>query len=317
MVVEFKSKLNRVFQAVILILLSTQVADAQLLWKISKKGQEDSYILGTHHIVPSSMVANITGVDEAYNKSKTVIGEIDIREMQDEKASMKMSMMMLAPEDSLLHDVLGAKSFNQLQDLIDKYPLAGGVDKNMLSFLKPQTVNALIAVAMGMKANETLFPNDNSALGVDLIFEEKALKDKKEIVGLESLDFQSELLYNSESITESGKELQKMLDCYSSNEERALEVSMLTTKLYLAEDLDDLYALATDPELAVCPSLAIKEEAWKNLVDNRNEAWISKLQKEMKKSPSFILVGALHLPGKKGVLELLKQKGYTVTPISK
>ena len=47
----------------------------------------------------------------------------------------------------------------------------------------------------------------------------------------------------------------------------------------------------------------------------RNQNWIPKIEEKIKDHSCFIAVGAAHLPGDKGVLNMLKQKGYTVTPV--
>jgi uncharacterized protein YbaP (TraB family) len=51
------------------------------------------------------------------------------------------------------------------------------------------------------------------------------------------------------------------------------------------------------------------------MIYNRNKAWSEKLPAIMKTAPTFIAVGALHLPGDKGLLNLLKKQGYTVEPV--
>lgn len=51
------------------------------------------------------------------------------------------------------------------------------------------------------------------------------------------------------------------------------------------------------------------------LLDNRNKAWIEKMPALMKDAPTLFVVGAGHLPGTNGVLNLLKQQGYTVEPM--
>ena len=51
------------------------------------------------------------------------------------------------------------------------------------------------------------------------------------------------------------------------------------------------------------------------MIYNRNQAWAEKLPSIMKTAPTFVAVGALHLPGEKGVLNLLKKQGYTVEPV--
>lgn len=51
------------------------------------------------------------------------------------------------------------------------------------------------------------------------------------------------------------------------------------------------------------------------LIDDRNKKWAKQLPAIMKEAPTFIAVGALHLPGENGILNLLKQQGYTVDPV--
>lgn len=51
------------------------------------------------------------------------------------------------------------------------------------------------------------------------------------------------------------------------------------------------------------------------MIDNRNRQWVKVLPEIMKAAPTFVAVGALHLLGENGVLNLLKQQGYTVEPV--
>ena len=74
------------------------------------------------------------------------------------------------------------------------------------------------------------------------------------------------------------------------------------------QDIEKLHSLALEEE---------KSDAGfsKNLLDDRNVAWIPKLESSIKTTPSFIAVGAGHLGGKNGVIQLLRAKGYKITPI--
>jgi uncharacterized protein len=47
----------------------------------------------------------------------------------------------------------------------------------------------------------------------------------------------------------------------------------------------------------------------------RNEEWLPKIDKMMHENPSFIAVGISHLEGEKGLLNLLKERGFTLKPI--
>ena len=56
-------------------------------------------------------------------------------------------------------------------------------------------------------------------------------------------------------------------------------------------------------------------DSMEKLLDERNAKWIPVIEKNIALTPSFIAVGAGHLGGKKGVLNLLRKKGYKLTPI--
>lgn len=81
------------------------------------------------------------------------------------------------------------------------------------------------------------------------------------------------------------------------------------SKVYLTQDLNALL------DLLLLPGYGITN--LDNYLFNRNENWVRKLPQMMKASPKFIAVGAGHLPGDKGVINLLRKKGYTVKPVLK
>lgn len=105
--------------AAITIALSSQ---AQLLWKVSggdTKG--DSYLFGTHHIAPVSMIESTAGLTDAINSVATVYGEIDMSVMaspETQQIAMKYSM---APADSTLSKVLTAEQLDSVNTVLAKY----------------------------------------------------------------------------------------------------------------------------------------------------------------------------------------------------
>ncbi len=78
------------------------------------------------------------------------------------------------------------------------------------------------------------------------------------------------------------------------------------TRLYRKQQLDDLEKLMYDK--------TYKENEINVLLYDRNQKWVEQLPTLMMRAPSFIAVGALHLAGERGLVNLLRQKGYTVTP---
>lgn len=81
------------------------------------------------------------------------------------------------------------------------------------------------------------------------------------------------------------------------------------TRIYITQDLNQLFDLMTVPEMGVHDLDAY--------LFDRNEKWMKKIPALMKSGSKFIAVGAGHLPGEKGLIQLLKNKGYTIKPVFK
>ncbi len=62
-------------------------ANAQLLWKVSGNGlTQPSYIIGTHHLAPFSIMDSIAGLQKAMNETQQVYGELKINSTRSFKA---------------------------------------------------------------------------------------------------------------------------------------------------------------------------------------------------------------------------------------
>ncbi len=94
----------------------------------------------------------------------------------------------------------------------------------------------------------------------------------------------------------------------AANPEKAFGDFMNQYRIYLTQNSDEVYNL-TAKEFKTDGNSQTK------LLDERNAAWIPVIEKNIKVKPSFIGVGAAHLGGKKGVVNLLRARGYKLTPI--
>jgi uncharacterized protein YbaP (TraB family) len=82
----------------------------------------------------------------------------------------------------------------------------------------------------------------------------------------------------------------------------------IMTDLYLQQDVHQLYQLiANDATLG---------EFQQVILDKRNQNWLTKLPELMRERSSMIAVGAGHLGGEQGVINLLRLSGYEVTPVN-
>ena len=130
-------------------------------------------------------------------------------------------------------------------------------------------------------------------------FVKMSREQKKELMGLERVEDQIAVF---DAIPDS-IEIESIMNMVNDFEKSKREFKRMSD-IYLSQDLDSLYQLMADsPEMMGSQEL---------LLNRRNHNWIPVMEAAMKKSPTFFAVGAGHLGGNQGVLELLRQKGYQV-----
>ena len=87
-------------------------ANAQLLWKVSGNGlNQPSYIIGTHHLAPFSIMDSIAGLQKAMKETQQVYGELKMSEMQSPVTMQKMQQAMMIANDSTLSTLLSPEDF--------------------------------------------------------------------------------------------------------------------------------------------------------------------------------------------------------------
>ena len=98
---------------------------AQILWKVEKPGNEKiTYILGTHHFAPLSVLDSLTNLPEALKNSDKLYGELDMAAMTSPESMMAMQQFLMAPADSTLDKVLTPAQLDAVKAAID--PMTGG-----------------------------------------------------------------------------------------------------------------------------------------------------------------------------------------------
>ena len=285
-----------------LVLLTVSSLSAQIFYKIEGNGlTAPSYIFGTHHLAPLSVIDEVPGCREIFKNADQVIGEIDMT-INPMELGQKMQPFMIAPADSTLSKVFTPEELKIVGEEFKKWAPMPGMTVEMLDMMRPMVVTTMISVGMVQKELPNFNPNEQ----LDTYFQGDAKARGKEVKGLETPEFQAELLYTKVPIAAQAKALLEM----AKDPKDSMEKSKKLNDLYLAQDIEGLAALSN--ESAKDADEAAFMEA---LVDMRNANWIKALPALMSEKPSFIAVGALHLPGEKGVLEGLRKAGYTVTAI--
>lgn len=277
-------------------------AHAQLLWKVSGKGLEKpSYIFGTYHLSPLGIKDSIAAMPQAMNETTQVYGEVVMADMMTPAFMQSVQQQMMMPKDSTLKSLLSPEQYELAGKVIKENMM---VDIAMLAQLKPAAITQQLVVLLYMKHTPGFNPQEQ----LDTYFQQQAQQQGKKVGGLETAQSQIDILFNSQSL----KRQADLLYCAVSDIDKAIEQSKRLIKSYQSQNLDEVLSLMEERDGNSCDPLPGEMEA---LLDNRNIAWVGKIPAIMTQAPTLFVVGAGHLPGTNGVLNLLKKQGYTVEPM--
>lgn len=277
-------------------------ANAQLLWKVSGNGlNEPSYIIGTHHLAPFSIMDSIAGLRNAMNETRQVYGELKMSEMQSPATMQQMQKTMMLEGDTTLTSLLSPEDFATANKFCKENLM---MELSMATKLKPAFLLNNVVVAAYIKHIGKFNPQEQ----LDTFFQSQATSNGKKVDGLETPEFQFNLLFNGYSL----KRQAQLLMCTINNIDTEVESLKKLTDAYMRQDLSTMLRISEERKGNQCDPLPGEEDA---MIYDRNKAWSVKLPAIMKAAPTFVAVGALHLPGEKGLLNLLKKQGYTVEAV--
>ena len=280
--------------------------NAQLLYKISGNDLEKpSYIIGTHHLANVGFVEKINGVKEALTETEQVYGELKWDVMANPDSLKAMQERMMLPEGQTLKTIFTPEQYKRL-DAFMTAKMGAGMSNPMVEAqmgkLTPMALVTQFQVLLFLMNHMGEFDPSST---FDQYFQAQAQKNNLPCGGLETMSFQAQLLYGSTPMERQVEQLMCLID----NEQFNVQMLEEMTKAFYAQDLDALKK-AMDVKLGTSCDSTPEEEA--ALIDNRNADWLTKMPAIMKQAPTFFAVGAGHLPGEKGVLQLLRNAGYTV-----
>lgn len=265
-----------------------------LLWEIKGQNLEKpSYLFGTIHIIGKEDFELTEPTVKAFNESERVAFEIDLEEMMDVSAMMPLMMKAFMKNDTTLQDLLSDKDYEKVNNHFQKL----GIPLVFLERLKP--------MFLSMMASEDISNgqmNDN-IVSYEMELMKKANEQNKEIEGLETAEFQMSM-FDSIPYKIQADMLVKAIESGGAGSETDFKEMV---DLYKKQDIAAMQKLMQDDA-----SIGQYEEL---LLVNRNKNWIPVMGEMMQKYSMFFAVGAGHLGGQQGVVNLLRQAGYSVKPL--
>ena len=268
----------------------------QLLWKITGNGLKNpSYLFGTHHLIPIQFLDSVPGLYPAFNSAKMVVSEVVLNNLDATPAIRKAALL---PDTITIRGLLNQAEYEFVnQELTNTLRMS----LDNLTKMHPSLISKLYELEL-YKKYEHFEENTQS----DTYFQLVAAKKGIPIAGLETVEQQVKLLF-----PENIKKETQLLVASIRNKEMLIQEMREMNRLYREGNLDALEVLANQSN----KQWNVSEEENKKLIDDRNINWVKQLPDLIKNNSCFVAVGALHLPGNKGLIKLLKNEGYKLIPV--
>lgn len=263
-------------------------AENSMLWSIVdlKSPGDTSYLFGTIHQISQADFAITDKIQRAFGKSEVLITEIDLT---DPGMMGEMMSRLMMPDGMTLDKILTKEDYEALSKFMIEntgQPLAFYNDK------KP------FMAAMAVMN----FFIEGTPASYDMELTEMAKKSGVKIKGLETVAEQMDVL-DKTPYKEQAEQLVEIISDIEKTKESFADI----VKAYKAEHLEELDKLLEES----MDGAADKS----SMLDDRNIKWIPEIQESTKANRCFIAVGAGHLPGELGLINLLRKEGYEVKPI--
>ena len=261
------------------------------LWKIQSK-TNSVYVLGSIHYLKKEMYPLNETIEKAFEKSDILVVEVNIDDT-GKVDTQKLVESALYWDDETLEKHVSTQTYGLVKKELERLAVPLELIGKQKPWFLSLTLASLEIVKLGFDPN----------YGIDRYFLSKA-EGKKKILEMESFDYQINLfcqltekeqelllLYTLKDIKVLEQELDKLVQAWTSGDDKGLE--SIVTK-----------SVTEDKRLA---------PIYEKLIYERNRNMASKIEDYLKTKETYlVIVGAGHLVGNQGIIEILKGKGFFV-----
>jgi len=264
--------------------------EKSFLWKVDSH-QNSLYILGSIHLLNKEAYPLKQSIENAFEQTNKLVLEIDLRSANSDKVQQLMLQKGASSDGTVLHQNVSKETYESVAMRAKEL----GIDIRLLNSFKPWIVATMMAA---VKLQQLGF---DSKLGIDRYFADRAIRSNKPIGGLETAEFQLGLFDQF-----SAKE-QELLLRQSMNEMDHLERNV--AEIVRAWKSGDIGSL----EKHLLAGMRDYPEIHQKVIEDRNRRWLPQIEGILSRGENaLIVVGAAHLVGTNGVIQLLKSRGYKV-----
>jgi uncharacterized protein YbaP (TraB family) len=286
-----------------------QPTQKPFLWRI--EGPVPSYLYGTIHIPDQRVLAIPDVVTKAMNASDAVYTEVVL----DQATLSAAAAAGQLPEAQDLRTIVGDEVFARLLKIVI-HALGSNAPPGIDTFMAPMLARQTPIAAMSQLVLLDYLPDLLAGhLPLDLMLHNTAVQAGKETGGIETLDEQTDVLFNSLPIKEQAKMLVAAIDEIEHQKPGEHPVQHLVD-LYLAGDLEPLAAELSKQDVG---EAAVEKQFQTRLIDDRNLKMAERIAarcRDNKTRSYFFAVGAAHYAGETGILVQLIRRGFKVTRLT-
>jgi len=261
--------------------------DQGRLWEVSRGGQHRGYVFATMHLDHSAVTTLPAAVEAAFARSSLLLVEVRL----DEQAMAEYQRRIWLPPGRRLDELLERETFERLAAIARDYGLTPG----QAARLEPWAAANLLAR-----------PPPSGRPVLDEVLMQRAREAGKPIEGLERMD----ALIGALASLPERDHLRILADTVAQHETLMQELEAVR-RSYLAGDLTALQALTRDDY----DDPALAERFFEAMLYQRTERWLPRIRQALQREEVFVAVGALHLPGERGVLQRLAAAGYALRAV--
>jgi len=261
------------------------------LWKVHS-GASTVYIAGSIHFLKKEDSPLSPKIESAFEQSDFLVVEANIQDQAKMSTQMIMEKALYPPNESIAEH-LSQKTYELLKVEAAKL----GLPLELVNRQRPWFLS------MALEAMELMRLGYDPSYGVDSYFLSKATGRKK-ILELESLDEQLHLLsslsdqdqgllltLSLKDLENASRDVDRLVQAWKTGDTKGMEPIIMKN-------------IKEDPKLV---------PIYEKLIDERNRRMVSKIEDYLRgKGTYFVVVGAGHLIGEKGIVETLRKKGFRV-----
>ena len=268
--------------------------DKAFFWQVNSD-RATVYLMGSIHFADKSFYPLRKEIEDVFKKSDVLVVELDINNIDHNAYNRLLVEKGIYKDGSTIKDVISEKTWLQLEQRLEQLNISYDDIKNYKPGILVLTLTAMQVMQMGF----------DPELGIDVYFLNKAVSDvsAKKIIELETLSQQVNLFLN---IPNGNLLLKESL--YSLDESELMMADMV--RYWKAGDEKKMNKLLFEDVLNKYPAFSA---IYDNLIYQRNDQMVSKIDEMLKRQGNyFVVVGSGHLIGEKGIVNVLKEKGYKI-----